>query len=114
MSQLEQTNPIVHSHFRNGNHVVRRSDRFWAGLSTDLIIEQVLMRSLKTSRGLTRGRGMTERQRATRLLSMPVTAEVTRAMQDLTSVTFYTSEQHKDSTPQRLGSQETIQMDTRF
>ena len=30
-------------------HVVRRSDRYWAGLSTDLVIEQVLMRSLKTT-----------------------------------------------------------------
>ncbi len=41
-------------------HVVRRSDRFWAGLSTDLIIEQVLRRSFKTTGGLTHDRGMTE------------------------------------------------------
>ena len=33
--------------------MVRRSDRLWAGLSTDLVIEQVLMRSMKTSGGLT-------------------------------------------------------------
>ena len=52
MKDLPQTHPIVHEHFL---HVVRRSNRYWAGLSTDLIIEQVLMRSLKTSGGLTRG-----------------------------------------------------------
>ncbi len=46
-----------------GFRVIRRSNRLWAGLSSDLIIEQVLMRSLKTSGGLTRGRGMTEHQR---------------------------------------------------
>ena len=33
-------------------HVARRSDRAWTGLSTDLMIELVLMRSLKTSGGL--------------------------------------------------------------
>ena len=42
-----------------GYHVVLRSDAFWAGLSTDLVIEQELMRSVKSVGGLTRGRGMT-------------------------------------------------------
>ena len=45
----------------SGLHVVRRSDRFWAGLSPDLVIQQALMHSLKTSGILTRGRGMTEK-----------------------------------------------------
>ena len=53
----------VQRKFEAGVHVVRRSNRLCAGLSTDLVIEQVLMRSLKASGGLTRGRGMTERQR---------------------------------------------------
>ena len=57
MCKLEQTNPEVYEAFMKGHHVSRRSDRFWAGLSTDLVIEQVLMRSVKTTRGLTRGRG---------------------------------------------------------
>ena len=42
MSQLKTEHPDVHHHFKKGLHVVRRSDREWAGLSTDLIIEQVL------------------------------------------------------------------------
>ena len=37
---------------------VRRSDKYWCGIWTDMTIEQVLMRSLKTSGGLTRGRGI--------------------------------------------------------
>ena len=45
---------------KKGFHVIRRSDRFWAGLSSDLVIEQVLMRSVKSSGGLTHGRGMAE------------------------------------------------------
>ena len=67
--------------FQHGLHVVRRSDRFWAGLSTDLYIEQVLMKSLKSTGGLTRGRGMDEIQRLTWLFSSPKCAEVNNAMQ---------------------------------
>lgn len=44
----------------SNSHVVRKSDRYWASLSTDLVIEQVLMRSLKNTGGLTRGSGLTE------------------------------------------------------
>jgi len=75
---------------------VRRSDRYWAGLSTDLLIEQVLMRSVKTTGGLTRGRGMSESQRSTWLLSTPICAEVNMALQDYTSVQYGTSDQHKE------------------
>ena len=57
---LRDDHPAVYRDFVSGLHVVRRSDRLWAGLSTDLVIEQVLMRSLKASGGLTRGRGFTE------------------------------------------------------
>ena len=45
----------LYQHFREGLHVVRRSYRYWAGLSSDFIIEQVLTRSLTTSGGLIRG-----------------------------------------------------------
>ena len=64
MSQINMTHPGLYKHFMNGLHVICTSDRFWAGLSPDLMIEQVLMRSLKTSGGLTRGHGMSERQQA--------------------------------------------------
>ena len=89
-----------------GNHVVRRSDRFWAGLSTDLVIEQVLMRSVKSTGGMTRGRGMSELQRTLWLLSMPACAEVNTAMQHLTSVDFNTSEQHKEVGGSRVARDE--------
>ena len=86
MNSLESEHPDVYRKFEAGFNVVRRSNRMWAGLSTDLVIEQVLMRCVKTSGGLTRGRGMTERQRLTWLLSMPACAEMNRVMLDLTGV----------------------------
>ena len=101
MSNLKTQHPDVQQHFNKGLHVIRRSNRLWAGLSSDLIIEQVLMRSLKTSGGLTRGRGMTEHQRLLWLLSRPACAEVNQAMQELTGVNYNTGEQNKDMTAAR-------------
>ena len=95
MLELEQTHPNLDAAFKSGLHIVRRSDRYWCGLSTDLVIEQALMRSIKSIGGLTRGRGLTETQRAQWLLSMPHCAEMNQAMQ-ITDVNYQTSEQHKE------------------
>ena len=96
MVELETTHPDVYKAFKDGYHVARRSDREWAGLSTDLMIEQVLMRSVKTSGGLTRGRGMTETQRLLWVMSMSACAEVNRALQELTGINYATGEQNKE------------------
>ena len=39
---LPNDHRVVHQHFVEGLHVARRSDRAWVGLSTDLMLEQVL------------------------------------------------------------------------
>lgn len=107
MYKLHIEHPHIYKHFSEGLHVIRRSDRAWAGLSADLVIEQCLMRSVKTTGGLTRGRGMTETQRLIWVLSTPACAEINNAMQELTSVTYATSEQHKDSTKSRMTKDKT-------
>lgn len=101
MQDLENTHPDVYKRFTDGFHVARRSGRFWGGLSTDLMIEQVLMRSVKTTGGLTRGKGISEIQRLVWLMSMPICADVNNSMQSLTGVNYVTSEQHKDTTKAR-------------
>ena len=60
MLQLADSHPEVFAFYRSGYHVVRRSDHYWTGLSSDLVIEQTLMRTMKTTGRLTRGRGMAE------------------------------------------------------
>lgn len=102
MENLEVEFPEVYNHFMKGLHVVRRSDRLWAGISTDLTIEQCLMRSLKMRGGLTRGRGMTEIQRLIWVLSAPCCADINDAMQNFTKVSYSTSEQHKEATASRI------------
>ena len=83
-------------YFLRGYHVIRRTDRYWDGLSSDLVIEQVLMRSLKTSGGLTRGRGLSETQRLVWILSRSDTSDVNLAMHKLTYVHYQASEHHVD------------------
>ena len=94
MLDLMDTHPDVFDNFSTGRHAIRRTDRFFGGLSYDLIIEQVLMRSLKSNGGLTRGTGMGEHERLVWLLGLPACAEVNAAMQNTTDVSLATSEQH--------------------
>ena len=101
MGKLETDHPDVYRAFNKGYHVVRRSDRFWAGLSSDLVIEQVLMKSVKSTGGMTRGRGMSEAQRAQWLLSMPSCSDINSSMQTITSIEYKTSEQHVESSQSR-------------
>lgn len=92
MKQLEHNHPDVYNNFMKGHHVVRRSDRFWAGLSCDLTIEQSLMRAAKSRGGLTRGGGISEDQRMVWIQSMPACAEINIAMQKITNLYYETSE----------------------
>lgn len=96
MEKLPESHPNVYQAFKNGLHVVRRSERYWAGLSPDLVIEQVLMRSAKTTGGMTRGKGLSESQRTQWLLSMPSCVQVNNAMQLFCGKEFHSSPQHKE------------------
>ena len=102
MMDLENSHPDIYFQFLNGLHVVRRSDRKWAGLSSDYVIETCLMRNLKTAGGLTHGSGMTETQRNQWTLSMPVCAEVHNTIQEITTTNIRTGEQNKDFGPSRI------------
>ena len=64
-------------------HTVRRSERQRAGLWTDIVIEQVQIRSLKSGGGLTRGRGMIESVRQQWLYSTQACAAIHDAMTSL-------------------------------
>ena len=44
--------PWLHNLFHQGYYTIRRSDQFWSGLLIDLAIEQSLMRTVKSRRGL--------------------------------------------------------------
>ena len=84
MTALHLSHPDLHAKFETeGFHTVRRSDRYWAGLWTDLVIEQVKMRSLKSRGGMTRGGGVNESVRMW-INSMHRCAGIHNAMSNLT------------------------------
>ena len=86
----------------NGYPTVRRSDRFWAGLWSDLIIEQCLMRTLKSRGGLTHGRRVTESVRHLWISSMHRCARIHEAMGSLTNQKQRTLEQHTELGKSRI------------
>ena len=94
MRKLTSTHPWLHQKFVEGYHTVRRSERLWAGLWTDIVIEQVLMRSLKSRGGLTRGRGMTESVQQQWVYSMHACVALHDAMTSLTGKNHTTSHKH--------------------
>ena len=101
MRNLPQTNPWLFEQFMQGNHVIRRSNRFWAGLSPDLCIEQTLMRSGKSQGGLTHGRGMTDTVRTTWLSTLTQCSAVHAAMVNVTDTDKCTGE-HVEVTSVRM------------
>lgn len=101
MVELSKSAPNIYEQFCNGLHVVRRSNRLWAGLSPDLVIEQVYMKGIKGSGGLTHGRGMTEEQRALWVGSRPVCSQINMAMQEFAGTSHVSSEQHISITSAR-------------
>ena len=50
MSSLEEQHPSLYRSYLKGEHTIRRSDNpFWGGVPADLVIEQDLMRSMKSN-----------------------------------------------------------------
>jgi hypothetical protein len=52
MQEMQPKYPFTFEQFQLGNHTVGRFEKKWAGLWTDLSIEQILMKSLKGRDGV--------------------------------------------------------------
>jgi len=59
MHQHPETHPWLFEKFTQGCHFVRRMTQFWGGLWTELVIEQMMMHSMK-SQWSNEGTGVTE------------------------------------------------------
>jgi len=94
MTDLPSSHPWLYEQFTcYGFHSIRRTDRFWGGLSADLVIEQTMMKSVKGRSGLTHGRGMDESVRLLWVLSMHQCASVHLAVRSLAGLEA-SSERH--------------------
>ena len=103
MQDLPNEHPWLYSYFtEQGYHTVRRSDQFWAGLWTDLVKQQVMMRSIKSRGGLTQDRVFTDTVRLLWIHCAHMCGEVHNAMATLTDHQHQTSEQHIELGKSRL------------
>ena len=57
---MENSNPKVHNVLKKEMYGICNAIKFWVGLGWDFMIEERLMRSVKTSEGLTHGIKMTK------------------------------------------------------
>ena len=90
-------------------HSVRRTDKFWAGLWTDLTTEQTIMRSIKNL-GLARVRGMDESTRNIQISTLHHCTAIKQSMQNITKTVRQTSAQDvKLGRSQRLKDNQDLQ-----
>lgn len=95
MGNLPSDYPWLYEQYtQHGYHSVWCTDKAWAGLWTDLTIEQTMMRSVKSIGGLKRGRGMNESVRDLWVSTLHCCGEVEQAMHDVTKTSRESSEQH--------------------
>ncbi|XP_065662104.1 uncharacterized protein LOC136084858 [Hydra vulgaris] len=98
MYSLNSEYPWLYEQYcKSGYHCIRRKDRYWAGLWPDLVIEQCMMRSIKSSGGLTRGRDMSESTRNLWISTLHECGAVHDSMSTLTKHRFESSQQHCES-----------------
>ena len=98
MEELEKAMPVdeFKSYTEKGYFTIRRLDSFWGGNFSDQTIEQFLMRTLKTSGGMTQGRGISDSTLTKWVHALPRCAPICNALEQFTGVHSGTSEQHKD------------------
>ena len=103
MCSLGNKHPSLYKKFSaNGYHAVRRSNRFWAGLSTDLTIEQVMMCDIKYRCGLMHGCGMSDSMQLMWICSMHKSTSIHLALISLAHVNHMPdTTQHADMGPSR-------------
>ncbi|KAE8745769.1 hypothetical protein FOCC_FOCC007485 [Frankliniella occidentalis] len=101
VQQMEELQGRCADAAREGLFTVHRKPDHWTGVWTDMVIEQGLMRLIKTSGGLP-GRGFTESVILEWVLSAPAVLEVSAAVEELTGVYRESSEQHVELRDSRV------------
>ncbi|KAL7289552.1 hypothetical protein TKK_0016524 [Trichogramma kaykai] len=89
---------------KEGFFTIRRTDKAWSGVWSDMVIEQTLNRFFGTD--LKHGRGVTEGVVARYLLAMPAAFNIMNSLEEYCGLESYSSEQHVDLTNQRMNKDE--------
>lgn len=85
-----------------GHFTIRRSNKFWSGIWTDMTIKQTLMKTMKSIGGLTHGRGIKDSVLTMWTLGMIFLQNVCEEIEKYCDVSFTTSEQHIEMRNSRI------------
>lgn len=77
-----------------GYFTIRRTNKFWSGVWSDMTIEQVLMKSMKVQGGLVTGRGITEATLVQFICALPPCIPIMEAVEKVAGISSSSSEQH--------------------
>ncbi|GBO42386.1 hypothetical protein AVEN_192569-1 [Araneus ventricosus] len=112
MLQLENLiDPSVFRRFIQGFLTVRLSAKFSCGTSTDMIIEQSLMKSMQTDGGISRGRSTQESVISKRVYSMHAMNTVCERLEDLGNIKMDTADKHVNIALEKFNTNTTIVVD---
>ncbi|KYN00649.1 hypothetical protein ALC62_08572 [Cyphomyrmex costatus] len=88
--------------FTDGFFTIRRSDKFNCGTWTDMVIEQTLMKYMKTEGGVSRGRSTQESVLCKWIYGMYAMNTVCEGMETFCNVSLDTADQHVDARDSRI------------
>lgn len=100
--QSSMTKEELEKFVHEGYFTIRRTDSFWAGVWSDMTVEQTLMQSMKSSGGLTRGRGITDSVLSKWILGTTATLNVCTSLEEFAGMFFATADQHVDFQESRI------------
>lgn len=82
---------------QKGYFTVRRSEKFWSWIWSDMTIKQTLIRSMTSAGGLTHGKGMTHSMLTKWILGMPTTLRIAENNEEYCDAAYSTGEQHVEA-----------------
>ncbi|GBM52909.1 hypothetical protein AVEN_197215-1 [Araneus ventricosus] len=94
--------PSVFRRFIQGFFTVRRSAKFSCRISSDMIIEQSLMKSMQTDGGISRGRSTQKSVISKWVHSIHATNTVCEGLEDLANVKMNTTDKYVDASDSRV------------
>lgn len=81
---------------------IRRTNKFWCGTSPDMVIEQTLMKAVKSKGGLVHGRGMSDSVTSKWVITTPAIGDICDCTEKFAGVSFATSKQNVDCRDARI------------
>ncbi|CAH2086035.1 unnamed protein product [Euphydryas editha] len=108
MLKLEETmDQQAFENFKNGFFTVKRTEKFNSGTWTDMVIEQSLMKSMKTEGGVSRGRSTQESVLCKWVYAMYATNTICEEIERFCNISFDSVDQHVDARDSRIKRDDT-------